>query len=250
MENAEYARLRDLSRQVAAALPEPLFYRQHPGELSRAEEALRSNPLIQQCRSYLDESRLECAHGLCHCEAVARDAGTLVLIEAPKREIPDRERGPLFRAALIAGLLHDIRRQDKDHAVLGSIEADRILAHLGMDGRERQYVSVAIRNHEAFKEPHDSGESFGRLVSDVLYDADKFRWGPENFTTTLWLIVEARETPLETLHQRFRASMEGIEKIKGTFRTETGRTYGPEFISQGIDIGKAIYEEMSRMLSR
>jgi hypothetical protein len=42
--------------------------------------------------------------------------------------------------------------------------------------------------------------------------------------------------------------MRGIEKIKGTFRTATGKRYGPEFIDQGITIGNAIYEEMSLIL--
>jgi hypothetical protein len=42
--------------------------------------------------------------------------------------------------------------------------------------------------------------------------------------------------------------MKGIEKIKETFRTSTGRQYGPEFIDQGIMIGNSIYEEMSTML--
>jgi hypothetical protein len=88
------------------------------------------------------------------------------------------------------------------------------------------------------------------MVSDALYDADKFRWGPENFSTTLWLMVSAHNTPIEALHQTFREKMRGIEKIKETFRTATGRRYGPEFIDQGITIGNVIYEEMSAMLQR
>jgi hypothetical protein len=88
------------------------------------------------------------------------------------------------------------------------------------------------------------------MVSDALYDADKFRWGPENFSTTLWLMVSAHNTPIAALHQTFREKMRGIEKIKETFRTATGRRYGPEFIDQGITIGNVIYEEMSAMLQR
>jgi len=36
--------------------------------------------------------------------------------------------------------------------------------------------------------------------------------------------------------------MEGIGKIRDTFRTPTGRTYGPDFIEKGLQIGKKIYE--------
>jgi L-lactate utilization protein LutB len=46
---------------------------------------LKTHELIRKCRTYLDESQLECAHGLCHCEAVARDAGTIVLVEGRSR---------------------------------------------------------------------------------------------------------------------------------------------------------------------
>ncbi len=52
----------------------------------------------------------------------------------------------------------------------------------------------------------------------------------------------------EALHRIFKEKMKGIEKIKETFRTDTGKRYGPEFIDQGITIGNAIYDEMSLML--
>ena len=151
-------------------------------------------------------------------------------------------------ATEIAGLLHDIKRKEKDHAVLGSIEAGRILAAIGLDSAEREYITNAIKNHEAFKEVQGSNSTAGQLVSDALYDADKFRWGPDNFTTTLWLMVESNNTSPQALHGVFKEKMKGIEKIKETFRTEAGRTYGPEFIDQGLQIGDRIYEELSAML--
>jgi len=94
----------------------------------------------------------------------------------------------------------------------------------------------------------DLGDEAGCLVSDALYDADKFRWGPENFTTTLWTMVKDRGTTPEHLHVVFPEKMQGIEQIKTTFRTATGRGYGPEIIDQGLTIGNAIYKEMSLLL--
>jgi hypothetical protein len=155
---------------------------------------------------------------------------------------------PLFTSAIIAGLLHDIKRREQDHAVRGSIEAEKILKALGVDERSRSHITYAIRNHEAFKTTCDLDDEGGCMVSDALYDADKFRWGPENFTGTLWLMVEAHHTPPEALHKTFKEKMKGIERIKETFRTATGKRYGPEFIDQGVTIGNAIYEEMSVML--
>ena len=245
-----YQELRDLAHELARSLPRPLFYREHAGLVRRAEASLAGHEFILRCRTYLDESLLECAHGLCHCEAVARDAGTIVLIEAERSNMgaPDRER--LFTVSIIAGLLHDIKRREQDHAVRGSIEAEKILSKLGMDLRERQYIADAIRNHEAFQETFERDDAAGKLVSDALYDADKFRWGPENFTTTLWLMVESHNTLPESLHRTFKEKMKGIEKIKETFRTETGKRFGPEFIDQGISIGNAIYDKMSELLER
>jgi len=245
-----YHELQHLAHQLALALPRPSFYREHAPQVSRAEASLGSHEFILRCRTYLDESLLECAHGLCHCEAVARDAGTIVLIEAERANMNSTDKERLFTVSIIAGLLHDIKRREQDHAVRGSIEAEKILSKLGMELCERQYIADAIRNHEAFQETFDRDDAAGQLVSDALYDADKFRWGAENFTTTLWLMVESHHTPPEALHRTFKEKMKGIERIKETFRTPTGKRFGPEFIDQGITIGNAIYDKMSEMLHR
>jgi len=248
MSQAAYHKLQSTALKMARTMPPPSFYRDHLQHIRQAEERLKSSELIRSCRAYLDESQLECAHGLCHCEAVARDAGAIVLVEGRKQDMGPSVIEPLFITAIIAGLLHDIKRREQDHAVRGSIEADRILTTLGVDGRSRSYITYAIRNHEAFKSTCELDDEAGCMVSNALYDADKFRWGPENFSTTLWLMVTAHNTPMESLHQTFREKMKGIEKIKETFRTATGKRYGPEFIDQGITIGNTIYEEMTAML--
>jgi len=38
--------------------------------------------------------------------------------------------------------------------------------------------------------------------------------------------------------------MEGIERVRETFRTRTGRIYGPDFIDRGIEIGMKFYTIM------
>lgn len=245
-----YEKLQEKAKELAQSLPQPSFYGNNATLLRRSEDALRDHQLIRKCRSYLDESQLECAHGLCHCEAVARDAGVILLLEAAELGMGASEAEPLFVTAIVAGLLHDIKRKEQDHAVRGSIESEKILAQIGVGLRERQYIADAIRNHEAFQETFERDDAAGRLVSDALYDADKFRWGPENFSVTLWLMVNSRNTPLESLHRTFREKMKGIEKIKETFRTGTGKRYGPEFIDQGITIGNALYAEMTVLLEK
>jgi hypothetical protein len=248
MSQIAYQKLRDTAHTIARTLPVPSFYDEHSSFVRRSQEMLTGYELVRQCRAYLDESQLECAHGLCHCEAVARDAGAIVLVEGQRQDIDRSAIEPLFIDAILAGLLHDIKRREQDHAIRGSIEAEHILKALGVDERSRSYITYAIRNHEAFKTTCDLDDKAGCMVSDALYDADKFRWGPENFSTTLWIMVTANNTPLDALHRTFQEKMKGIEKIKETFRTDTGKRYGPEFIDQGITIGNAIYAEMSILL--
>jgi hypothetical protein len=150
--------------------------------------------------------------------------------------------------AQIAGLFHDIKRSEEDHTIKGSQEVERILEDFDLKDRYKRYIASAIRNHEAFKEVLASEDEEAMLVGDSLYDADKFRWGPDNFTTTLWLIMESSGTPAETLYRNFLEKMKGVGRIKETFRTETGRRFGPEFIDLGIEIGNEIYREMGNLL--
>ncbi len=100
----------------------------------------------------------------------------------------------------------------------------------------------AIANHEAFVEPKRIASPLGQTISNALYDADKFRWGPDNFTHTLWQMLRASRAAIVPLIRRFPKGMEGISRIKETFRTETGKIYGPEFIELGLKIGERIYQ--------
>jgi hypothetical protein len=43
--------------------------------------------------------------------------------------------------------------------------------------------------------------------------------------------------------------MKGIAEIKNTFRSETGRVYGPEFIELGLKIGEKIYRFLRERFS-
>jgi hypothetical protein len=49
------------------------------------------------------------------------------------------------------------------------------------------------------------------------------------------------ETPLSRFIDYFPKGMEGLQKIRHTFRTQTGKYYGPQFIDIGISIGNELY---------
>lgn len=243
-----YAQLKETALQTACTIGTPLFYERHEKELLVSSAFFESSSVISRCLQYLDEAKLHPAHGILHCEKVAREAGAILLIERRQRGLEDTDRDAMLLSVQVAGLFHDIRRSEADHPAAGSREAERILRDFDMRDQYKQYIVAAIRNHEAFKKVLSSADEPARLVSDCLYDADKFRWGPDNFTKTLWLITESFNIPLRRLYQDFEEKLEGISRISETFRSETGRKFGPEFIELGLRIGKEIYREMSSMM--
>ena len=241
-----YPALKEKTAEFARRIGPPSFYARYREEMAISEASLQENELLKKCRSYIDESQLHHAHGMAHGEKVAVEAGAILLIECAARGCAGADG--LMLCAQVAGLLHDIKRREDDHTVKGAEEVERILRNFDMDDAFKKYITAAIRNHEAFKEVLASEDRQARLVSDALYDADKFRWGPDNFTTTLWLILEHAKMPAEELLRVFRTKMEGIRSIRETFRSDTGKRYGPEFIDLGIEIGNRIYDEMECLM--
>ena len=239
-----YTELKEKALRAALKAGAPSFYAHHNKELAESRSSYSSSSLVRICRARLDESKLHPAHGVFHCEKVALEAGAILAIEGSAMGLDALSISELALCVQIAGLLHDIKRAGEDHTIAGSKEAAIILKDLAMEERYKSYIVSAIRNHEAFKKVLDSADESAKLVSDSLYDADKFRWGPDNFTVTLWLIMESTGLSPEKLCHSFNEKMEGIKKIKETFRTKTGQKYGPEFIDKGIMIGNEIYREM------
>lgn len=235
---------RAIAREVASRYTEPTFKRDHEDRLRLSWEILESERLVRQFREHLIEIGNEMGHGLVHSELVAIDAGAIVAIEWQGETDAVRR---LMVLAQIAGLLHDIRRKEKDHAQRGAEAANDLLRGTSLNERERLYITTAIRNHEAFKEQVDTFDDSGRLLSDALYDADKFRWGPDNFTTTLWDMLEYMGVDLAPIFTGYHESVKGIVRVKETFRTETGKRYGPEFIDLGLKIGEEAYEILLKM---
>jgi hypothetical protein len=175
---------------------------------------------------------------------VAVDAGAIILTELNGGP-PAADAERLVLLAHLAGLLHDIKRAEKDHARAGAREASGILATFALKDSERSAITQAIANHEAFQIPDALADPLDQLLSDALYDADKFRWGPDNFTETLWAMLEARKASLAVALPHFPKGMQALLRIRETFRTPTGRDYGPDFIDLGMEVGRRFYEEMT-----
>jgi hypothetical protein len=242
MDTVTLSKAKTLSEKIATACGIPPFYREQKVRIDESCRLMENSPVVRACIEILTSKTTVSGHGLSHARKVARDAGAIILIERG----PSAETRRLATLAHVAGSLHDIKRSSKDHARAGAEEAEIILKGFDLTDTERAAVVDAIRNHEAFQPCTPLAAQDAQLLSDALYDADKFRWGPDNFTEMLWDIADTRNISVESLIPYFPSGLESLRKIRDTFRTATGREYGPGFIDLGLRIGETLYEELDK----
>ncbi len=241
----EYLEARAIAQRITADVGEPVFYSLQREAVDTSDRLFRDHPLVKRAIAALGADPDRIGHGLSHVTKVALDAGAIILIERSNGDRMEQVRR-LVALAHVAGILHDICREEKDHARKGAEEAERILRDFDIGSGERSAIGGAIANHEAFRPPAPLGQPDWQLLSDALYDADKFRWGPDNFSEMLWDMVSKRNVPLSAVMGRFLRGLEGIDRIRDTFRSDTGRKYGPDFIDRGMEIGRRLYAELTR----
>jgi hypothetical protein len=236
-----YARMRQRARQIVSRFPQPSFYKEFASILDISKSFFRTNPVLRSLYEFVSEHlEDDFGHGLDHAVKVTIDAGALMMIEGGRCGYSQDYTEQRVVIVQSAGLLHDIKRKMKHHAVEGADYARKTLRAYPYAPDEIEDICQAIRNHEAFQPPVSINTIEGALVADCLYDADKFRWGPDNFTHTVWDMVSFFDPPLSEFLSRYPKAMEGLLKIKQTFRTRTGKVYGPEFIDIGIAIGEEL----------
>lgn len=241
--DAVFLRIREIARNIVARYPQPDFYATYPLEVKDSERFYQSDTSIVRLR----EDMVACldddfGHGMGHVEKVAIDAGTLVIVES--RQAGHGEEMVLrnLLMAQCAGLLHDICRKEKSHAEKGAQTAGDILKTYPLVPEEISLICSAIRNHEAFTRLQRLPAHQARMISDCLYDADKFRWGPDNFSHTIWDMVGFLNLSLTAFVDHYPKGMSLLRKIRSTFRSPTGRLYGPQFIDMGLTIGEELYQ--------
>ncbi len=235
--------LHRIKQESAAIAPDflPKFYDRVHAELAFAKESFFIHPLVTRCREdVLPFLYDDFGHGIDHAKKVAIEACALVMHETLPQGIEVARRLGLL--AMLAGLLHDSCRLEDNHAVHGAELSRLIFQDYPLDDAEKDIIYQAIASHEAFSSAPTFANPYGQFVADALYDADKFRWGPDNFNTTLWEICDYQEWTLEQILEKFPVGLEIIVSITNTFRTQSGKIYGPEFIELGLVMGKKIYQ--------
>jgi hypothetical protein len=237
-------------RQEARELSQrrrPVFYDHYQDELRYSKEVFFSHSLILRCREdvlpFLND---DFGHGVEHSKKVAIESGAIVLAETGGWDT-DLGRHVAVLAQL-SGLMHDICRLQGEHAKQGAELSFRILRDYPVTSQDKDMIAFAIANHEAFKANRPASDFQTDLLNGALYDADKFRWGPDNFVTTLWEICDYLEWPLGKIHERFPQGLDVVRSIADTFRTRTGQIYGPEFIDIGLELGGYLYRRMEQVI--
>jgi hypothetical protein len=237
-----YHQIRRRARQIILRHPAPDFYQDHCLALEASRKLFDSNLIIKKLLSFV-AANLEddFGHGLIHAVKVSHDAGTLMLIEAQQSGYDKDRLSRMVCLVHSAGLLHDIKRKRKNHSTHAATYAKKLLKKYPFSSDEIENICSAIKNHEAFKDKIDADTPEEELLSNCLYDADKFRWGPDNFHDTLWDMVSYFNPPLDKFMAGYPQGMEKLATIKSTFRTQTGKKFGPQFIDLGLAIGEELY---------
>lgn len=258
--NEIYLQLREESRKIVATLPVPKFYQHFTKEVNLSRQMLDSHHVLvrikQEIKPLIED---DFGHGVLHSDLVCVDAGAIVQIEM-QQDIDENLTSRIENQILLvqtAGLLHDIKRKEKNHSAEGAEFARQFLLNRSypFSSDEIDIVCSAILEHEAFKNRGKNDSSRGglinkpkrSLISNSLYDADKFRWGPDNFTHTVWDMVIFANVPLSEFIRRYPAGMATLEQIKSTFRTDTGKKYGPDFIDLGIETGNRLLKTIKTL---
>jgi len=240
--NGIFDRLRRQAREIAARQPEADFYRDFPDAVAESAKYYQTDGTVREIKTFVAEAiENDFGHGMAHARKVALDAGALVAIEGRAAAFSAEAVAHEIRMAQCAGLLHDIQRKQKDHARQGAVYARKILADYPFSEEAVSDICVAIANHEAFGEWMGTPTAACRILSDCLYDSDKFRFGPDNFTHTVWDMVALSNISLERFVAVYPRGLDFLKKIRHTFRSPTGRRYGPQFIDLGLAIGEELY---------
>lgn len=235
--------LKRRARDLAASRPQPAFVMDCAEELSHASNLFFDHPMMLRLQSdalgFLNDP---CGLGVEHGKRVAIDAAALVLAEPSGLNQEERRRAALL--AEMAGLLHDALRYEDDHAEKGADLCLRILRGYALAPEERLWIAQAVALHEiSLPLAVDGGSEFLKLLTGAVHDADRFRFGPDIFSATLWELCECDDWSLEEIVRAFPEGARRAQTFLKGFRTEQGRRYGPGLIAEGISLSSD-YERM------
>lgn len=136
-------RLQREAERIASKHPPPEFYIRFKAPQALARKLFFTSPVLVRLRRMVEPCLQEdLGHGLYHSTRVSLDTATLIAVELEADQIQPIKRERLMQLGLIGGLLHDICRNEEQHAAAGALKAARILRRFPW-GREKCRASAA-----------------------------------------------------------------------------------------------------------
>ncbi|EPR34910.1 hypothetical protein dsat_2273 [Alkalidesulfovibrio alkalitolerans DSM 16529] len=241
-------RFRDDACRLAQSLPRPGFATSFAREIEAARMAFFEETLIGRLRdealSFLYD---DFGFGIEHSKAVAVDAAAIVLAETSFWTREDSRRMALL--AILAGLLHDATRLDEDGEAKAAELSRSILAQYPLTDEERDIIARAIRDHEIRDGYIPPCDPRAALLSAALYDADKFRYGPDIYVTSLWEFCDYEDMPTPHALKCLSAAENRLPELSGTFRSRPGRSFGEEHLECGARLMPHLTDNLRNVLA-
>ena len=123
-----YLRIKNRARQVVLGFPIQRFYEDYENENTLSRRFFETDPIINKLRDFVSENiENTFGHGMNHVTKVTLDAGSLMYIEGESAGYPKNYIDGRVRLAQCSGLLHDMKRGQKNHAIKGAEFAKEIL---------------------------------------------------------------------------------------------------------------------------
>ena len=126
--NEAVLKLQREAERIASKLPIPEFYTRFKAPIAIAKKLFYNNPGAVRLREMIEpDYHEELGHGIFHCTRVSIDCAALILIETDGDRLEPVALERLMLIGIYAGLLHDICRDEENHAVCGARKAEKIL---------------------------------------------------------------------------------------------------------------------------
>ncbi len=245
MTHEQLVGLLKVSRTIIANAPSD-FHRALADEIVYSRESFFDHPLIIDLQDdvlpFLYEDP---GHGVEHSKKVAIDASALVLKEGVNRFSSASLRNMAF-IAQIAGLLHNVCRQDKRQTDKCSDLALILLREKSLTNMDRTIIFDAIAFNEADTEDFsDAPEAV--LVRHALHDADMLRWGYDPLSTSLWELYGTSFVSFKEVEAALDTSVERNTANMDAFLTPTARQFGADLLHFGIHAAQELKKHVATL---
>lgn len=176
--------------------------------------------------------------GIEHSKRLAQDACILML--AGGSGLSSQESRHTGLLAQVAAMIRDIEcaggESDRTHG--SAVTLLEGCNSLTSDEKKLVARASTCRSRPDFSALPESDQL--RALAYSLHDAYWFRFGPDIFSTVMWIYCDYNQLSPAELVERFEVGVEDARYASDGFLTETGKKYGPEILQAGVEQGETM----------